>query len=36
MINTNRKRDHKIFKTTASTTKAANVTPMTRRGGIRM
>lgn len=36
MINTSRRKDHKIFNHTAATTKAANVYPMTRRGGIRM
>lgn len=36
MINTSRKRDHKIFKHTAATTKKINTNPKTMRGGIRL
>lgn len=36
MINTNRKKDHKIFSITAATTKKINSNPKTVRGGIRL
>lgn len=36
MINTNRARDHKIFKRTAASTKKINVSPKVMRGGIRL
>lgn len=36
MINTNRKKDHKIFRNTAATTKKINTSPKTMRGGIRL
>lgn len=36
MINTNRKRDHAIFRRTASKTKLINVAPKVMRGGIRL
>lgn len=35
-INTNRHRDHKIFKRTAATTKKVNVAPRVMRGGTRL
>lgn len=34
--NTNRRRDAKIFKRTAATTKKINVAPKVMRGGIRL
>lgn len=34
--NTNKKRDAKIFKRTAATTKKINVSPKVMRGGIRL
>lgn len=36
MINTNRKKDHKIFAVTAASTKKINTNPKTVRGGIRL
>ena len=36
MINTHRKKDHKIFKRTATGTKLMNVAPKIMRGGIRL
>lgn len=36
MINTNRSKDHAIFKRTASSTKKINVAPKMMRGGIRL
>ena len=36
MINTNRRRDHKIFRHTAAKTKLINVSPKVMRGGIRL
>lgn len=36
ITNTNRKVDAAIFKRTAATTKKINVSPKTRRGGIRL
>lgn len=36
MINTNKKKDHKIFKRTAAKTKSINIKPRIMRGGIRM
>lgn len=35
-INTNRKKDHKIFKRTADNVKKINVKPRPMRGGIRL
>ena len=36
MINTNRSKDHAIFKRTASSTKKVNVSPKVMRGGTRL
>lgn len=36
MINTRRRKDHKIFRNTAATTKKINTNPKTMRGGIRL
>lgn len=36
MINTNKKKDHKIFRRTAAKTKNINIRPRIMRGGIRM
>lgn len=35
-INTNRSRDHKIFKRTAANSKKINVSPKVMRGGTRL